>query len=126
VENQRTKAVTFYETPEEVIAGIPVTDEEEREFIFVLLGETAETEVHNELGDAMSVVIVAETPPPGGEGGRRKKPSSKKQMHTRKHRRGGRRHSKTAKRSLSKYMEVPRSRSVFQMEGGRRKSYRRL
>jgi hypothetical protein len=118
VENQRTKAVTFYDTPEEVITGIPIEDEEEQEFIFAL-GEDSETEVHNGLGDAVSVKTVAARPPPGGEGGRRKKLSRKTQMRTQKHRRGGRRrHLKTLK-----YREVPRSRSVFQLEGG---SHRRL
>lgn len=117
--------VTFYHTPEDVIAGIPVTDEEERDFILVLLGEGAGTWVHNELGHSMSVEIVAETPPPGGEGGRRKKTARTKQMVTRKHRRGGRRPQKTAKRVVGKYMEAPRSRLVFQMGARRRVSHRR-
>lgn len=126
VTNQQTNAVTYYDTAEEVIAGIPVTDEEERDFIFTLEGEGAGTEVHNEQGDTLSVNIVATVSPPGGEGGRRKNRRTKKQMRTRK---GGRRHrlrTKTVK-VMGKYMEAPRSRLVFQTEGGRRRrSHRRL
>jgi len=125
VTNQTTGAVTYYDTAEEAITGIPVTDEEERDFIFTLFDEGAQTEVHNEVGETMTVTIVAPSPPPAGdkEGGRRKNRRTKIQMRTRK---GGRRglRSKTVKR-VGKYQEAPRSRAVFQTEGGRRRQSHR-
>lgn len=111
--------MTFYDTAEEVISGVPVTDEEHKEFIFTLFGEGAHTEIENELGEPIFVTIVATSPPPGDGGG--KKRASKKQMRTRK---GGRRHLR--RKSVGKYMEAPRSRAVFQMEGARRRTHRRL
>jgi hypothetical protein len=124
VVNTRTQANTFYDTAEEVIAGIPVVDDEEKDFIFTLFDKDSETEVHNPAGDTMSVKIVPATPPPGGEGGRRKS-SRKKQMRTQKRKGGRRMHVKTVKR-VGRYIEAPRARSVFQTEGGRRKTHRRL
>lgn len=126
VTNKTTRVKSYYDTAEEVIAKIPVPEGEFREFIFVLFDVGAKTTVENEAGTEFDVEIVRTTAPPAGEpvGGRRKKSASKKQMHTRKHRRGGRRHTKRV--IARKYMEAPRSRSVFQIEGGRRKSHRRL
>jgi hypothetical protein len=126
VTNLKTGNARIFLSAEDVINSINFGDDDiSPEMVSTLFGENAMTEVEDVNEVRYRIELKQDPSPPGGEGGRRKKSSQKKKMRTRKH--GGKRRMKTVKHVVGKYTEAPRSRSVFQMEGGRkRRSHRRL
>ena len=124
VTNVATGDVRIFSTVTEVKDALSFGDDDVSPELIDALDENGTTYVDDETGVRYKIELKQDPSPPGGEGGRRKSSRKKQMPRTRKH--GGRRPHKTVKRSGAKYMEVPRSRSVFQMEGARRKSHRRL